>query len=108
MGFRFHKRFGFLPRLRLNLSASRRGITPGVSIGAPGFRVSTNANGEQHASVGLPGSGVRYATQRVVRGPWAGSSTRASAPTSYGRQLFWAFVWGAAIAALLFGGLLVA
>jgi hypothetical protein len=66
MGLRLHRRVRLFPGLRLNVSASRRGFTLGLSAGVPGARASINTRGDVHTSVGIPGSGVRYATQHRV------------------------------------------
>lgn len=101
MGFLLYRRFGLLTGLRLNLAASRRGITPGLSVGVPGARVAVNARGERHATVGLPGTGARYTARgNLLVGPWRGR--RPHQPRTFGQRLRRAFIWGA------LGGLLVA
>lgn len=62
MGFRFQKRINLGGGLRLNLSKS----TIGISGGVRGARVSINSKGRRTTSVGIPGTGLYYRTDRTV------------------------------------------
>lgn len=62
MGFRVQKSFRVAKGVRLSLSKS--GI--GLSVGVPGARYSVHSTGRRTASVGVPGSGVRYQVTRGV------------------------------------------
>jgi hypothetical protein len=62
MGFRFSRRIGILPGLRLNLSGS--GVS--LSAGVRGAHVTLGPRGA-YTSVGLPGTGISY-RQRVGGG----------------------------------------
>ncbi|MBK6781759.1 MAG: DUF4236 domain-containing protein [Gemmatimonadetes bacterium] len=55
MGFVFRRSIRLGP-LRWNLS--RAGL--GTSVGFPGFRFGTNAQGQKYLWVGVPGTGVGY------------------------------------------------
>ena len=59
MGFRFSRRIGILPGLRLNLSGS--GVS--LSAGVRGAHVTLGPRGA-YTSVGLPGTGLSY-RQRI-------------------------------------------
>src|SRR5438876_763434 len=70
MGFRLYKSVGLGKGLRLNLS--KTGV--GISTGIPGFRYSVHSSGRKTTTLGLPGSGVYYRTQR-------GGTTRRATPS---------------------------
>jgi len=60
--FRFHRSIRLLPGLRLNIS--KRGGS--VSVGGRGATVNLNKKGVR-TTVGLPGSGLSYVSQRNWR-----------------------------------------
>lgn len=60
MGFRFRKSIRLAKGVRMNLSASKRGVTTGLSAGVPGYRLSVNSRGRVTTTAGLPGTGVSY------------------------------------------------
>lgn len=55
MGFQFRKTIKIGP---FNINLSKSGV--GVSLGAKGFRVGTQANGVKRATFSIPGTGIRY------------------------------------------------
>jgi tetratricopeptide (TPR) repeat protein len=59
MGFRVRKSVGLGSGVRL--SATKTGV--GVSVGGRGARYSVHSSGRRTASVGVPGTGVRYVSQ---------------------------------------------
>jgi tetratricopeptide (TPR) repeat protein len=71
MGFRLYKSVNLGGGMRLNLS--KTGV--GVSAGVPGLRYSVHSSGRRTSSVGIPGSGISYRSQR------GGGSPRASTRT---------------------------
>lgn len=84
MGFRFQKRINLGGGLRLNLSKS----TIGISGGVRGARVSINSKGRQTTSVGIPGTGLYYRTDRKVGGA-ATRGGRGSQGMDYQPPRFW-------------------
>jgi hypothetical protein len=58
MGLRFYRRFPILPGVRLN--ATTRGLS--VSFGHRGAWYTVGTNGRRTATLGWPGSGIRYTT----------------------------------------------
>lgn len=84
MGLRFNRRIPILGNLvRLNLSASKRGPTVGISVGVPGLRASINSRGDLVGSAGAPGTGVRYVRSRKVRFGRPGRSGDDDGPVSW-------------------------
>ena len=72
MGFRVYKSVRLGKGVRLNLS--RGGV--GISAGVPGFRYSVHSSGRKTTTIGVPGSGVYYRTQKG--GSPSGRSTHAA------------------------------
>jgi hypothetical protein len=69
MGLRFRRSIRLARGMRINLSKS----APSLSVGRPGVTVNINAQGTR-TTVGLPGSGLSYLTNRMR---WAqGSAPR--------------------------------
>lgn len=60
MGFRLHRSMKLFPGVRLNLSKSGLGL----SLGAPGARISLNPKYGTRATMGIPGTGLSY-SQKV-------------------------------------------
>jgi hypothetical protein len=58
MGLRINRRFGIVPRVRINLG--KRGVS--ASVGAKGAWLTVGAKGV-HTSVGVPGTGVYWTEQ---------------------------------------------
>lgn len=59
MGFRFQKRFGVLPGVKVNLSKTR----VSTSIGGKGMGVNIGPDGKPIVTVGIPGTGMSYRQQ---------------------------------------------
>lgn len=83
MGFRARKSINLGGGFRVNLSKS--GI--GLSAGVPGMRTSINSSGRRTSSVGIPGTGLSYRTDRGGSGAGGRSSsgsrrTAAAAPVA--------------------------
>jgi hypothetical protein len=62
MSFRFRKSIKIMPGVRVNLFASKSGLSPSLSVGPRGASVSVGKRGV-HGNVGLPGTGVSYRTK---------------------------------------------
>jgi hypothetical protein len=58
MGFRVRKSIKIAPGVRLNISSKSVGLSAGIR----GARISANSKGRVTRSVGLPGTGISYAT----------------------------------------------
>ena len=58
MGLRFRKIFSVLPGVRLNVSKS--GVS--TSLGGHGATVNVGTNGKRTVTLGIPGTGLSYAT----------------------------------------------
>lgn len=86
---RFRRSVRIAPGVRLNFN--KRSV--GVSAGARGARVSVNSDGRSTRSVGIPGTGLYYRSQRGPR--------RRSAGRRPGRGL-WHTTWVTALGALVF------
>lgn len=56
MGFRLHRSMKLFPGVRLNFSKSGLGL----SLGAPGARISLNPKYGARATLGIPGTGLSY------------------------------------------------
>lgn len=59
MAFKFRRSIKIAPGLRLNLT--HRGVS--ARVGGRGFGYTVNANGRQHISAGIPGSGIHISEQ---------------------------------------------
>lgn len=59
MGFRFQKRIGVLPGVKVNLSKSRVSTT----VGGKGLGVNVGPDGKPIVTVGIPGTGMSYRQQ---------------------------------------------
>jgi hypothetical protein len=92
MGLRFRKSIRLGAGIRLNLAASRRGVSTGVSGGMRGARVSLNSRGEEQTTLSLPGTGLSWVNRRKISRLLRGS----------GRAGWIAAAGLAAIAVLLF------
>jgi hypothetical protein len=60
MGLRFYRRVRILPGIRLNFTG--RGTS--ISFGARGAWYTIGRNGRRTATLGWPGTGLRYTTTR--------------------------------------------
>lgn len=59
MAFKFRRTMKIAPGLRLNLT--HRGVS--ARVGTKGAGYTVNANGSQHVSAGIPGSGIHVSQQ---------------------------------------------
>lgn len=59
MAFKFRRTLKIAPGLRLNLT--HRGVS--ARVGPKGAGYTVNANGQQHISAGVPGSGIHVSKQ---------------------------------------------
>lgn len=59
MAFKFRRTMKIAPGLRLNLT--HRGVS--ARAGTKGAGYTVNANGQQHISAGIPGSGIHVSQQ---------------------------------------------
>ncbi len=67
MGLRVQRRIRIAKGVYLNVS--KTGV--GISSGVPGLRVGVNSRGQSYSSVGIPGTGIRYAsTSHAPRTQW--------------------------------------
>lgn len=64
MGFRFRKSIGIAPGVKINIGKS--GVNS-LSVGGRGATVNLNGKGAR-TTVGIPGSGLSYQTQRSSGG----------------------------------------
>lgn len=78
MGFRVYKSVTLGKGIRLNLS--RTGI--GISAGVPGARYSLHSSGRRTTTVGIPGSGISYRTDRRSSTRQAGPPARPGTPSA--------------------------
>ncbi|MGH8226986.1 MAG: DUF4236 domain-containing protein [Steroidobacteraceae bacterium] len=60
MGLRYYRRIHLVPGVRVNLGT--RGVS--VSVGHRGAWYTTGSHGRRTATLGIPGSGLRYTTTR--------------------------------------------
>lgn len=89
MGLRFYRRIPLIPGVRLN--ATTRGLS--VSVGHRGAWYTVGANGRRTATLGWPGTGLRYTASRgggaprqaLPRAPSAIIGTRVAYPHRPGR-----------------------
>lgn len=87
MAFKFRRTKKIAPGLRINLT--HRGIS--ARVGTKGIGYTVNANGRQHISAGIPGSGIHVSEQ--VKAPRKGKAKsvmpneEVSTKTSFGRLL---------------------
>lgn len=72
MGFRFYRRLSIIPGVRLNVGT--RGTS--VSFGHRGAWYTVGPHGRRTATLGWPGSGLRYTTTTTS----SSTSTRQGAP----------------------------
>lgn len=59
MGLRFHKTIKLGP---LNINLSKSGV--GFSVGTKGARIGRTAKGNTRTTVGIPGTGISYVTEK--------------------------------------------
>lgn len=78
MGFRFYRRVRIAPGIRLNFGT--RGAS--VSFGHRGCWYTTGAHGRRTATLGFPGTGLRYTT--TTGGSARSGSRQASKPAPGG------------------------
>lgn len=87
MAFKFRRTLKIAPGLRLNLT--HRGVS--ARVGTKGAGYTVNANGSQHISAGVPGSGIHVSKQvtppRKRKKKSAEVDGAVSATSSYG-QIF--------------------
>lgn len=87
MAFKFRRTLKIAPGLRLNLT--HRGVS--ARVGTKGAGYTVNANGQQHISAGLPGSGVHISKQvkppRKRKRKSVGGNRVVSATPSLGHML---------------------
>lgn len=62
MGLRFHKTIKLGP---ININLSKSGV--GFSVGTKGARVGRTAKGNIRTSVGIPGTGISYVTEKGTK-----------------------------------------
>lgn len=62
MGLRFHKTIKLGP---ININLSKSGV--GFSVGTKGARVGRTAKGNIRTSVGIPGTGISYVTEKSIK-----------------------------------------
>lgn len=62
MGLRFHKTIKLGP---ININLSKSGV--GFSVGTKGARVGRTAKGNIRTSVGIPGTGISYVTEKNTK-----------------------------------------
>ena len=62
MGLRFHKTIKLGP---ININLSKSGV--GFSVGTKGARVGRTAKGNIRTSVGIPGTGISYVTEKSTK-----------------------------------------
>jgi hypothetical protein len=63
LGFRVTRRIKVAPGVRVNLTASRRGLTTSVTAGPKGVELSVNSRGQKTTTVGFPGSGISHVSR---------------------------------------------
>jgi hypothetical protein len=80
MGLRFYRRVHLVPGVRLNISGSG----PSISVGHRGAWLTLGSRGQRTATLGWPGTGLRY-TDTV------GGSAPPRAPSAL-KTLFWVVV----------------
>lgn len=73
MGFRMSRRIKIAPGVRVNLTASKRGLTSGLSVGPKGAKVSVNSRGQKTTTLSVPGTGISHVTHSKGAGPSGGS-----------------------------------
>lgn len=94
-----------MPGLRLNLSAGRRGLTTGLSLGGNGARVSFNSRGEQRTTFGVPGTGLSHVTTTgFVEGAHQGAGNHDIQPRADSQVAGWIVVGVLALGFMWFIG----
>ncbi|MFN3511871.1 MAG: DUF4236 domain-containing protein [Phenylobacterium sp.] len=73
MGFRMSRRIKIAPGVRVNLTASKRGLTSGLSVGPKGAKVSVNSRGQKATTLSVPGTGISHVSRSKATAPSAGS-----------------------------------
>jgi hypothetical protein len=63
MGFRFRKSIRLLPGVRLNLSASKNGLSPSIGLGVRGANINLSKRGTR-TTLGVPGTGLAYVDEK--------------------------------------------
>ena len=87
MAFRFRRTMKIAPGLRLNVT--HRGVS--ARVGPKGAGYTINANGKQHISAGIPGSGIHVSEQvapaRNRRKVPRDKTTVEEVPSTFGNRL---------------------
>lgn len=94
MGLRFYRRLPLLPGVRLNVAT--RGLS--VSFGHRGAWYTVGPHGRRTATLGWPGTGIRYTTTSTLQTPTRSGPRTASPPAPSALQ---GLLWLAAIALVL-------
>lgn len=70
MGMRFRKSKKIAPGVRVNLNAK----SASISIGPKGFKKTFSTSGRTTTTVGIPGTGLSYSTNKKMGAPTAAAS----------------------------------